>query len=82
MSFWLRPGNSLKRAGAEIGAVLLGHGVKSFAQDLLAYGADRVFLADHPSLEKYLTLPYTRVIAVDRSRKTRNIPPPGNLSGG
>jgi electron transfer flavoprotein alpha subunit len=32
------------------------------AADLPAYGADRVLWVDHPSLEKYLALPYTRVI--------------------
>jgi electron transfer flavoprotein alpha subunit len=54
---------SSKRGNAEVVALLLGHGVKGMAKDLLSYGADRVLSADHPSLEKYLTLPYTRVIA-------------------
>jgi electron transfer flavoprotein alpha subunit len=53
---------SLKKGGAEVTALLLGHGVKGLAKDLLSYGADRVLFADHPSLERYLTLPYTRVI--------------------
>jgi len=53
---------SLKRGGAEVTALLLGRGITDLAEDLLSYGADRVLLADHPSLEKYLTLPYTRVI--------------------
>jgi electron transfer flavoprotein alpha subunit len=47
----------------QVSAVLLGHGVQSLSDPLLAHGADRVWLADHPALEKYLTLPYTRVIA-------------------
>jgi electron transfer flavoprotein alpha subunit len=47
----------------EVGALLLGHRVHSLEGQLLAYGADRVFCADHPVLEKYLTLPYTRVIS-------------------
>ena len=54
---------SRKRGSVQVGAVLVGHELKGLAQDLLAYGADRVFLADHPSLEKYLALPYTRVIS-------------------
>ncbi len=53
---------SVKRGGTEVTALLLGYGVKGMAQDLLSYGADRVLCADHLSLEKYLTLPYTRVI--------------------
>ncbi len=51
-----------KRGNPEVVALLLGYGVKGLARDLLSYGADRVLSADHPSLEKYLTLPYTRVI--------------------
>jgi electron transfer flavoprotein alpha subunit len=54
---------SLKRGGVEVVALLLGHGVRGLAQDLLRYGADRVLCADAPSLEKYLTLPYTQVIS-------------------
>ena len=53
---------SRKRGGAEVGAVLLGHRIKPLGDELLVYGADRVFLADHPSLAKYLVLPYTRLI--------------------
>lgn len=51
-----------KRNGAEVCAVLLGYKVEELSNQLLAFGADRVFLADHASLEKYLTLPYTRVV--------------------
>jgi len=53
---------SHKRGSVQVGAVVVGHEIKGLAQDLLAYGADRVFLADHPSLQKYLALPYTRLI--------------------
>ena len=53
---------SAKRGNAEVVALVLGRGVKGMAGDLPAYGADRVLWVDHPSLEKYLTLPYTRVI--------------------
>jgi electron transfer flavoprotein alpha subunit len=54
---------SRKRGNAEVGAVLLGHGLQEIADGFFAYGADRVLMADHPSLEKYLALPYTRVIS-------------------
>ncbi len=54
---------SRKRESAEVDAVLLGHHVKPLAEELLVYGADRVFLADHPTLAKYLVLSYTRVIS-------------------
>ena len=48
---------------------------------LWAHGADRVLLADHPSLKKFLTLPYTRVIAdLVPQKTTRNISSAGDLS--
>jgi len=58
-----------KRGGAEVSAVLLGHDVRDLAEQLLLYGADRVFCADHPGLKRYLTLPYTRVVCELISRK-------------
>jgi electron transfer flavoprotein alpha subunit len=54
---------SPKREKTEVCALLLGHHMGPAADDLLAYGADRVLLADHPSLERYLALPYTRLIS-------------------
>ena len=52
-----------RRGGAEICAVLLGNKVGDFARSLFAYGADRVYLGEHPSLERHRSLPYTRVLA-------------------
>jgi electron transfer flavoprotein alpha subunit len=46
----------------EVWAVLLGYEIAGLGEDLIHYGADRVLLADHPELEIYRTLPYTRVI--------------------
>ncbi|MFH1092510.1 MAG: electron transfer flavoprotein subunit alpha/FixB family protein [Pseudomonadota bacterium] len=48
---------------AEVTAILLGHEVKGLAGDLIAAGADKVLVADHPELEPYRLLPYTRVLA-------------------
>jgi len=48
--------------GVELSAVLLGHGVKGLAQDLIAHGADRVYVADDERLKDYQTGPYTSVI--------------------
>ena len=48
---------------SQVSAVILGHGIQALSDPLLAHGADRVWLADHPVLGKYSTLPYTRVIA-------------------
>ncbi len=51
-----------KKKIAEVSAILLGYNVRALADQLLIYGADQVFLVDHPALEKYLTLPYTRIV--------------------
>lgn len=48
---------------AEIVAIFLGYKIRELAYSLAGYRVDKVFLADHPHLENYLTLPYTRVIS-------------------
>ncbi len=54
----------------ELAGVLCGHRVKDLAQTVIAHGADRVLLVDHPELELYRTLPYARAILhLARSRK-------------
>lgn len=45
---------------AEVSAVLLGHGVGKLADELAAYGADRIICVNDPSLEIYTTEPYTQ----------------------
>ncbi len=46
-----------------VAAVVIGHGVERHVPELAAHGADLVFTADHPGLEQYATLPFTRVLA-------------------
>jgi len=48
--------------GQELVAVLLGHDVAGLAGELIAYGADRVFLAEHPDLRHFLEDSYTQVL--------------------
>jgi len=45
-----------------VGAFLLGHSVSALADTLFEYGCDDVYLAEHPSLARYTTLPYARII--------------------
>src|SRR5512143_754743 len=52
-----------ERKKAEICAVLLGDGVESLTDPLFAYGAERVILAEHTGLKRYLGLPYTRIVS-------------------
>lgn len=48
--------------GQEVYAVLLGFNVKERAKDLLAYGADKVIVADDALLEEYVTEPYAKAL--------------------
>jgi len=50
--------------GSQVWALLFGHQVNHLAEKVIHYGADRVLVADHPELELYRTLPFSRV-AVD-----------------
>lgn len=50
------------KLGRPLSAVVLGHNLGDIPQTLIAYGADRVYVADHPELATYRTLPYRRVI--------------------
>jgi electron transfer flavoprotein alpha subunit len=48
--------------GVPLGAVLLGEGVSGLAETLIAHGADKVYLEQHPKLAMYQTAPYTKAI--------------------
>ena len=47
----------------QVTAILLGSNVKSLADSLAQYGADRVIVVDNPVLETYRTEPYTQALA-------------------
>jgi len=46
----------------EVTAVILGDGVKALADDLAAFGADKVVVVDDPMLKEYTTEPYTHAM--------------------
>ncbi|MEB3287936.1 MAG: electron transfer flavoprotein subunit alpha/FixB family protein [Vampirovibrionales bacterium] len=50
------------KLGGKLSCFLLGYQLGEAAKKLIAYGADEVYLADHPDLKDYRTLPYKRVI--------------------
>ena len=52
-----------KDLGTEVTAVLVGYGVKDLADELAAYGADKVILVDDAELKEYRTEPYTHALA-------------------
>jgi len=47
----------------ELAAVLLGYNVENLAQELIHYGADKVYLVDHPKLKDFNDEIYASVIA-------------------
>jgi electron transfer flavoprotein alpha subunit len=51
-----------KQLQVKVSAVLPGHQVKAFTKTLCMYGADKVYLADHPNLREYTALPYAKVV--------------------
>jgi len=46
----------------ELSAVLLGSGVKGFASEVIAFGADKVYAVDDPLLKEYQTDSYVAVM--------------------
>lgn len=50
------------KLGVKLSAVLLGDKVKGLAEMLGHYGADKVYLAEHPLLENYQTNSYSKVV--------------------
>ena len=50
------------KLGVKLGVVLLGDNVAELTEKLGYYGADKVYLAEHPMLEHYQTNTYTKVI--------------------
>jgi electron transfer flavoprotein alpha subunit len=49
--------------GEKVGAVLVGNDVKGLAAEIIAYGADKVYIAEHKLLANFLPLPYTKAVA-------------------
>ena len=52
-----------KDLDTDVTAVLVGSGVKSLADELAAYGADKVIVVDDPELKDYRTEPYAHALA-------------------
>ncbi len=51
-----------EKTGEKVGAILLGHNIKSKAADLIAYGADEVHLVDDERLGMFVTEPYAQAV--------------------
>lgn len=62
-----------------LSALVLGYNLGDIPKTLIAHGADKVYVADHPDLEQYRTLPYRRVIC--DSLEQMAVPPHTMLLG-
>ncbi|MBE5933029.1 MAG: electron transfer flavoprotein subunit alpha/FixB family protein [Lachnospiraceae bacterium] len=52
-----------KDLDTDVTAILIGYQVKNLADELAAYGADKVIVVDDPELKEYRTEPYTHAMA-------------------
>lgn len=46
----------------DVSVVLIGHEIEDLATRAAGYGADRVYVIDHPALKRYRTQPFTNVL--------------------
>ncbi len=62
------------KSGARVGALLLGHNVTDRTGELIAYGADEVYLVDDPELAHYTTEAYAQAVyQIVREREPSSI---------
>lgn len=52
-----------KDLNEELSAILIGHNVSNYAQDLIEHGADKVYILDHPIFEHFIDEAYTTAFA-------------------
>lgn len=57
-----KAGELASKLNTEVSAVLLGYDVENIAQTLLSYGADNVYLVDHPSLHDFNDEIYSKIM--------------------
>jgi len=51
-----------QKLNSPLSCFILGHNMQSQIQRVIEAGADKIYLADHPELAEYRTLPYRRVL--------------------
>lgn len=59
--------------GQKVVAVLAGNKISHMSEDLIAHGADRVVVIDHPVLEHFITEPYTKAVVAALREETPEI---------
>lgn len=64
------------RRGTTLSACVAGYQSRAVPRQAIAYGADRVFLVDRPTLEVYRTDPYARILVeLVQEIQTRDLSP-------
>ncbi len=59
----LTKGRKLQKSlGGGLKAVLLGSDVHKLADEIFSFGADEIFISDHPELQVFRSNPYSRII--------------------
>ncbi|MFX0197399.1 MAG: electron transfer flavoprotein subunit alpha/FixB family protein [Candidatus Hodarchaeota archaeon] len=51
-----------EKSKVDFSAVLLGYEIEPLAHELIAYGADKIYLVDDEKLKFYSTIPYTKAV--------------------
>lgn len=49
--------------GTDLSAILIGHNVENLAEELIKYGADKIYIFDDSRVENYITDAHTTIIA-------------------
>ena len=51
-----------ERIGGQVWSIILGHEIKDLASELIQYGADKVFIYDHPTLREFDVIRYKEIL--------------------
>ena len=51
-----------ERIGGQVWSIILGHEIKDLASELIRYGADKVFVYDHPTLREFDVIRYKEIL--------------------
>ncbi len=71
-----------KDLNEELCAVLIGHGVTKYAQELIDHGADKVYVIDHPAFEHFVDELYTNALTeLIKQEKPNKLLMPASIIG-
>jgi len=51
-----------EKISGQVWSIILGHGIKDLASELIQYGADKVFVYDHPTLREFDVIRYKEIL--------------------